>query len=189
MSIMTIQEYISNQIEISSEVWNYLNSVITKVNVKKGELCIGYKESSNKLFFIEKGFLRAYHYEDGKEITDWFAQEDEFATCFHSFIYNKPSLEFIEAGEDCELYLIEYSELQKIYKTFPETERIGRVITERYYVKLEQRLQNLKLMNAKGRYRHLLQNNPELLRRAPLGHIASYLGITQETLSRIRAEM
>lgn len=113
----------------------------------------------------------------------------EFATCFYSFIVQKPSFEFVQALEDSDLLQMSYSALQNLYVTFPETERIGRIITENYYIKLEERILNLQFKTAKERYQKLLSSKPTLLLRAPLGQIASYLGISQETLSRIRAEM
>jgi CRP-like cAMP-binding protein len=91
--------------------------------------------------------------------------------------------------EDCELIQIPYSHLQQLYNDFPETERIGRILTENYYVKLEGRLMSLQFTSAKERYELLMTNNPSIIQRAPLGYIASYLGITQETLSRIRAKL
>ena len=123
------------------------------------------------------------------KITSWFAQENEFATCFYSFITNTTSFEIIEALEDCSMIKISYSDLQNLYIKFPETERVGRIITENYYIKLEERIINIQFKTAKERYQKLVESKSSLLQRASLGHIASYLGISQEALSRIRAEM
>ncbi len=76
-----------------------------------------------------------------------------------------------------------------MYLDFPETERIGRIITENYYIKLEERVLNIQFKTAKERYQKLMLKKTSLLQRVSLGQIASYLGITQETLSRIRAEL
>ena len=108
---------------------------------------------------------------------------------FYSFISKKPSAETIQALEDCEVQQLSYAALQNLYIHFPETERIGRIITESYYIKLEERMLNMQFKTAKERYDKLLRSNASLLQRASLGQIASYLGITQETLSRIRAEV
>jgi CRP-like cAMP-binding protein len=91
--------------------------------------------------------------------------------------------------EDCELIQISHYDLQNLYKKFPETERIGRIITENYYLKLEERFLNIQFRTAKERYQNLLTKNPALLQRASLGQIATYLGMSQETLSRTRAEL
>jgi CRP-like cAMP-binding protein len=90
--------------------------------------------------------------------------------------------------EETDLIKIPYASLQGLYKNYPETERVGRILTENYYIKLEERLLNIHFKTAKERYQTLLEKKPSLLQRASLGQIASYLGISQETLSRIRAE-
>lgn len=149
---------------------------------------INSNERCDSMFFIKSGLMRGYYLDDGKEVTNWFAKESEFATCFYAFITNKNSFEIIETLEDCELIEISYSSLQNLYTEFPETDRIGRIITENYYIKLEERLLNLQFKTAKERYQSLSLSKPFLLQRASLGQIASYIGITQETLSRIRAE-
>jgi hypothetical protein len=82
--------------------------------------------------------------------------------------------------------MLSYNSLQEIYSRFPEAERTGRLIIENYYIHLEERVINLQFKSAKERYERLLERYPGIILRAPMGNIASYLGITQETLSRIR---
>jgi CRP-like cAMP-binding protein len=186
---MLIVNHLSSIISISKPLEDEINSILNKISFKKGETVINLDGRCDNLYFIEKGFLRGYYFDEEKEITNWFAQESEFATCFYSFISNKPSFEIIQALEDCELVQLSYSSLQNLYSKFPETERIGRIITENYYIKLEERILNLQFKTAKERYQKLSATKALILQRASLGQIASYLGITQETLSRIRAEM
>jgi len=183
---MSLVKHLSSIISISESLKEEINSISKKISVAKGQVIIDKNERCDQLFFVEKGLLRGYYFDEDKEITNWFSQEEEFATCFYSFIANKPSFEIIQTLEDCELIQLNYSELQNLYKKFPETERIGRIITENYYIKLEERILNLQFKTAKERYQKLVSVKPSLLQRATLGQIASYLGITQETLSRIR---
>ncbi|MGE0568482.1 MAG: Crp/Fnr family transcriptional regulator [Bacteroidia bacterium] len=185
---MSLIDYLNTIIEVKPELKSKLSDLVQLLDLKKGDLCIDINKPCDQLFFINEGLLRGYHFEDGKEITNWFALENEFATCFYSFITKQKSVEAIEAVENCHLSYITYNDLQSVYKEFPETERLGRIITENYYIKLEERLQNLKLKSAKERYWQLQKSNPNLLLRASLGQIAGYLGITQETVSRIRSE-
>lgn len=185
---MAFIDYLGSVIKVSGELRDRLDDLTTVKEVKKGQSLLRNGERCSDLYHIEKGLLRGFYYSDEKEITHWFAREGEFATCFYSFITQKPAVESIETLEACELVSISYSGLQKLYKDFPETERVGRLLTEAYYVKLENRLLGLQFTDAKTRYDSLLANNPTLLQRAPLGYIASYLGITQETLSRIRSQ-
>lgn len=186
---MTFLSHLSSVITVSKKLEAELNAVTKQIIVSKNKSLIDIDNRCNDLFFVEKGLLRGYYLDDGKEITNWFAQEGEFATCFYAFVAVKPSFETIEALEDCVLTQFPYSSLQSLYLKFPETERLGRIITETYYIKLEERLLSLQFKTAKERYQHFVLSKPSLLQRTSLGQIASYLGITQETLSRIRAEV
>ncbi len=186
---MPLLNYISSLISISKDLEKELISISKEVSVPKNTILIKDGERCRNLFFIEKGLLRGYYYDSGKEITHWFAKEKEFATSFYSFITNEPSPETIETLEDCQLTQISHSDLQNLYSKFPETERIGRIITETYYIDLEERILNIQFKSAKERYQNLIEKNSSLLQRASLGQIATYLGITQETLSRVRAEI
>ena len=185
---MSIITHLSNFITISKLLESEINAISKTHPISKGTIMINNNERCDTIFFIKSGLMRGYYLDDGKEVTNWFAKESEFATCFYAFITNKNSFEIIETLEDSELTQISSSSLQNLYTRFPETERIGRIITENYYIKLEERLLNLQFKTAKERYQSLILSKPFLLQRASLGHIASYIGITQETLSRIRAE-
>lgn len=186
---MLLLKHLTQILTISNELEKEINSIAVEINVTKNTILVNHKERSRNLYFIQKGLVRGFYYDEGKEITNWFAQEEEFATSFYSFITNEPSPETIETLEDCELIKISHGDLQNLYEKFPETERLGRIITENYYIKLEERILNIQFRTAKERYQNLLSKNPSLLQRASLGQIATYLGITQETLSRIRAEL
>lgn len=185
---MSLFKQLETIIPLSNDLLDALNSVCKKQHYTKGEMILNKGDRCNDLLFIEKGILRGYYFEEEKEISHWFAEENEFATSFYAFISQNASFEYIQCIEDTDLLKIPYSSLQHLYKQFPETERVGRVITENYYIKLEERLLNIHFKTAKERYQTLLEKKPSLLQRVSLGQIASYLGISQETLSRIRAE-
>lgn len=186
---MPLITHLSSIVSISDPLEKEIRAIAKTTTVSKGENVITLDKRCESLFFIEKGLLRGYYFDEDKEITNWFAAEKEFATCFYSFIVKKPSFEFVQALEDCVLTEISYTSLQNLYSRFPETERIGRIITENYYIKLEERILSLQFKTAKERYQKLQSSKAHLLQRASLGQIASYLGISQETLSRIRSEV
>jgi len=186
---MIFLSHLSSVITVSKKLEAELNTITKQISISKNESLISIDSRCNEMYFVEKGLLRGYYLDDGKEITNWFAQEGEFATCFYAFVAVKSSFETIEALEDCTLTQISYVSLQSLYLKFPETERLGRIITETYYIKLEERLLSLQFKTAKERYQHFVLSKPSILQRTSLGQIASYLGITQETLSRIRAEV
>ena len=181
--------YLSQSIIVSDELNKHLHLSLKNIQLEKGSVLLNNNERCSSLYFIKQGIIRGYYYQDGKEVTSWFAQENEFATCFYAFITKSNSFETIQAIESCSLIEISYEALQHLYSKFPETEHVGRIITENYYIKLEERLLNIQFKSAKERYENLLKTKPSLIQRAALGQIASYLGITQETLSRIRTEL
>ena len=186
---MKLLKYLESIIMVSENLKQEIITITENKRVKKNDIIINIGERCGDLFFIEKGLLRGYYLNDGKEITNWFAQEGEFATCFYSFISQKQSFETIQALEDMELVRIPYLALQSLYINYPEMERLGRIITENYYIKFEERFLSLQFKSAKERYQNLLESKSTLLQRASLGQIATYLGISQDTLSRMRSDL
>ena len=142
----------------------------------------------NKVYFIEQGIARAFYYKDDQDTTSWLMKEGDWIISVHSFYGQRPSHENIELLEDSILTSLGYADLQSIYQEFPEFNFVGRVLTEYYYTLSEERAFSLRLQNAEDRYKTLLNTNPEIFNRAPLKYIASYLGITDTSLSRIRRE-
>lgn len=172
--------------QMSEELTNDLSQLVTLKKASKGELIVTQGGICDQLFFIDKGFLRGFHYEKGKEITTWFGIENDFATSTYSFLSRKQGMEYIEAIEESILYIIRYNDLNALYERHPEFNYIGRLLIEKYYVDLMERTLCLQFQTAKESYDQLVAQHPDIHQRAPLGHIASYLGISQETLSRIR---
>jgi len=173
---------------LSNPALKSLGAALKKTELPKGSFLIMEGKICDHIYFLEKGCLRGYYNLDGKEITYWFAFENNFVTSFFSFITRKPCVECIQLVEDCTLWAISYDDLQKLYDTHPDIERLGRLMNERYYVMLEERFVSNHFKEARERYENLITNAPHIVQRIPLGYIASYLGITQETLSRIRSK-
>lgn len=157
------------------------------VHVKKKTLLLKEGEQSSSIYFIVKGAARVYYLDTkGVETTTWLLLENELMISVYSFFNDKPSFEYIETIEDCTLVVLRKEKLDLLYLQFLEFNFIGRKLTEAYYIRNEEQANNLRMLGAKERYVQLLASNPMLIKRVPLGYIASYLGITQETLSRIR---
>lgn len=156
----------------------------------KNDLLIEAGQVCRHLYFIEKGCIRGYYNIDGRDQTQWFGFEHDFVTSFRSFTTRAASREYIEVLEDNALiWSIAKEELETLLHQFPELEKLVRLIYEHYYIKLEDRYSNAHFKTAAERYEDLLKNDPHILQRMPLGFIASYLGISAETLSRIRNKM
>jgi CRP-like cAMP-binding protein len=133
--------------------------------------------------------LRGYYDLDGKEITHWFSFEGDFFTSFHSFISQEPAVENIQLLEGSILWSIAKEDLMKLLDQYHELERLLRIAYEKYYLRLEERFVNAQFRSATDRYKDLLLQAPHFIERVPLGYIASYLGVSQETLSRIRGRL
>jgi len=147
--------------------------------IKEGELC-------NEICFMESGSARSFHYSNDKEVTNWFVFKNMPLTSYFSFVTRSPCKESIQFLEDTSLYAIDYQNIQLLYQEFHGIERLGREIAEFYFIWQEERTLSLQSLSAKERYKKLMIQESHLLQMVSLGQIASYLGITQESLSRIR---
>ena len=174
--------------KISDQARLDFTKCISKKGFNKGDLLLKQGEICKHIYFLKEGFARGFYYHEGKEFTLWFGLENDIIASMYSFVSQKQSFESIEFLENSVVYCLEYGQLQRLYKQHIEINLIGRLFTERYYLKLEERVMSLQFQSALERYNQIIKNTPNLIQRASLGHIASYLGITQETLSRIRAK-
>lgn len=147
--------------------------------LKEGQLVSSY-------FVVQKGVFRAYIHRKEKEVNVWFGEENQIFGAIMPMYANKPSPENIQFLEDAEVYAIAVDDLETLYKQHPELNLIGRKIAEEVCIVLENRIISLHTESAPERYLSLIKEHPNLLNRVNLGHIASCVGVTQETLSRIR---
>jgi len=186
--MQALLEHIKQYAQLKGPAIKALSAVLHPKELAKGSLLITEGKVCDEVNSVEEGCLRGFYNHDGKEITYWFAFENDFVTSFYSFISRKPCVESIQAIENCRMWSISYNDLQSLYNNYPQVERLGRLMNERYYVRLEERFARNHFKEAKERYENLILYSPHILQRVPLGYIASYLGITQETLSRIRGK-
>lgn len=140
---------------------------------------------ANMIYFVEKGASRSYYLKEGNEITTWFSFENEFTTSLYSFITRQPSPETIELLENSILCALRFNDLNELTDTYPAINHLYRKVLELNFIRQENLLAE-RFVSAKEKYKNLISAYPEILQRVSLGHIASYLGITQSTLSRIR---
>lgn len=157
--------------------------------VEKGFLLENQGTISQHLYFFNEGSARSYYFRDNREITVSFTLENEFVAAMHSFISREPSYQTIETMERSRILKISYNSLQKCFIEIPAIENAYRKILERYYIALEEQQIFSKFKSAKERYLELLENRPKVVQKASVGQIASYLDMTIETLSRIRAKI
>jgi len=172
---------------LSEPLVNYLRSVLMAIELRKKDFLLKKGQISNHIYFIQKGILRCYlDGEDGKETTKWFMDEGNVIVSVDSFFSRTPSVEAIHALEDCLLYGISYDELEYAYRNFMEFNFHGRQLTTNYYVLSDRRVTMLQRLRAPERYLYTKETQPKIVERVAGKYLATYLGIEEETLSRIR---
>lgn len=180
-------QHLNNYYRLSEEAQQALHDCFEKITLAKNDFLLTEGKSCRHLYFLEKGVLRGFYNLEEKEITHWFGFENDFVTSFHSFITGEASVENIQLLEGSILWRIAKEKLTDLFDRYHEIERLVRIINEKYYIRLEERYVNAQFKTAAERYENLLLQSPHIIERVSLGHIASYLGISQETLSRIRS--
>jgi CRP-like cAMP-binding protein len=163
-----------------------LSACFHEVVMAKHDFLLTEGKICRHLYFLEQGALRGFYHLDGKEITHWFGFEMDFVTSFHSFITQEPSVENIQLIEGSVLWAVAKEDVTRLLNEHREIERLVRIAYEKYYIRLEERFVNAQFRTATELYDKLMLEKPHILERVPLGQVASYLGISQETLSRIR---
>ncbi|WP_396177124.1 Crp/Fnr family transcriptional regulator [Flavobacterium sp.] len=179
---------IKSIIPLSEKCERRLCEIWKPIFVKKGDFLFQEGKVCRHLYYIQRGSIICYHFSNDIKVCDWFRFENDFFNSSDSFLLQTVSTDNFEALEDTELLMINYEDYQRQYIDFPELGHLGRVLAEKYYLKNIIRMKYFQFTNVEEKYALLLKNEPELLTRVPLGHIASYLGITQESLSRIRGK-
>lgn len=158
-------------------------------NYKAKEYFLSQGKICHEIGFVNKGCFRTYYLADGKEINTHFGFENEFITDYDSFLQGKPSRYFIQTLEEAEIVTFNLTALQNAYNQSQNWERFGRMIAEESYKLTTQRVESFLFLNGEQRYLDLLRNRPKMLERIPLYHIASYLGLERESLSRLRKKI
>ena len=186
---MTVTEILSKYISIDDDIRNYLQSETEKISVKKGTIISDQNTLNRNVYFVEKGLLRSFYYEKGKDITTNFYPENSILANKDSLFEETPARHSIEAIEDSDIVFFRYSKMEELCAHSLTIANFSRRVLGVLMLNMERRINSLQYMTAKERYAQLLEENPDIILRAPLGMIASYLGISQETLSRIRSEI
>lgn len=163
-------------------------SLLQREEHPKGHLLIREGKLERSLFFLEKGIARAFTQTEDKDITFWFGAEGEVLLSMQSYLSNLPGYESIEFLEKSEVLKISYAALLQLYEEDIDMANWGRRFAESELIKAEQRYISRQFKTASERYEDFVSDFPEWSKRIQLGHIASYLGVSQVTLSRIRAE-
>jgi CRP-like cAMP-binding protein len=175
---------------ITEDDFALIEQVISKKFVKKRRTLLSEGDISRYIYFVERGALRSFTVDkEGVEHVIQLAIEDHWIADLYSFVTQVAGNINIEAIEDSEVWLLPHHELELLYDKIPALERYFRQLFQRAYVSLQQRLNLTVSSNAEDRYRQLIKDAPQIAARIPLIYIASFLGITPESLSRIRKQL
>lgn len=174
---------------IKKEVEDEIVRLSEVVKFRKGSIILEHGQLCRYCYFAGCGLARAYYVtEKGRGVTSWFMKEGDIIITVQSFFEQAPSREVIEALEDTVCVGLSYESLQAVYRKYPEFNFIGRELTQKYYIQMEERAFSLRMDKAEEKYFKLEKNHPDLIARVPLIFIASYLGVSPGTISRIRRE-
>ncbi|WP_461450424.1 Crp/Fnr family transcriptional regulator [Mucilaginibacter sp.] len=162
--------------------------IVVSVNKKsnlmeQGDVC-------RNIYFVTKGFFRMFYVDlEGNEINNRFTEADNFIVDFQSFLTQMPSRYYWQAMQDSEVLRFSFKDVQKLYARSPAWEKFGRLIAERVYLQLNERVEMFQFMSPQQRYEHLLSTRPELFNQVSQFHLSSYLGVKAESLSRLRKRL
>jgi CRP-like cAMP-binding protein len=155
--------------------------------VPKDHFLVREQEVCDYIFFIKKGVARIYYHKNEKEITEWIATDEQFFLSIISFFERSPSRLIIQVLEPSTVMGIHYNDLNRLAGQYHEIETLYRKMLTRSLILSQYRMDSIQFETAAQRYQKLLAQSPEIIKRVPLSYIASFLGITLETLSRIRS--
>ena len=162
---------------------------LKRLEFPKGHLLLMQDKICDYLYFVDTGMLRTFYLKEGKDVTDWFSAENSFACSPISFINRQPDWRAIELLEPSVLYAIHHDAMESLCSKHHDIETFFRRLVNFSLVQMLQKIDALHFSTALQRYKTLMETHPTIIQRVPLGMIASYLGITQETLSRIRSQI
>lgn len=178
--------YLSDIYAISTEAKKEISDLTTIVHIKKNNNLQSIGQTCRTIYFVVEGIARINYFKEDKDVTEYFAFENDMIIRAESLFTGKQSHKAIQAISDTSFIAIPAATLFGLFEKHHEVERLFRKIVERSYVDTINRLESLQFHTAEERYQDLIKKSPEVVREIPLKYIASYLGITQVSLSRIR---
>ncbi len=190
MKKQAIQSLVNSRFpEMNEEGIELLNNYFVERTLGKGEFLLKEGDVATSLVLVGKGMLRQFYYKNKKDVTEHFSYEGCVVMCIESMLKQEPSRLIVEALEPSVIYEFSFSQLQKMADNSMEINRFYRKVLEYSLIVSQIKADSWRFETARERYNLLLNMHPEIIKRAPLAHIASYLLMTPETLSRVRSNI
>ena len=180
------REIARRYVTLSKDALDKFAEILVPLKFKRGETPVKEGDVCDSLYDIEKGLTRQYYVKNGKEVTEHLEYEGGIVMCIESFFLQEPSRLVIETLEPSKIYAIPYNKLQELTRTSYEFCQLMFSFLEHSLILSQRKADTLRFESAKERYLRTLNDHPDLVRRAPLHYLASYLQMTPETLSRVR---
>ena len=172
---------------LSDEALSLFIAETERVSFPKGHLLIRSDVKEKYSYFIIKGYARGFFYKEDRDVTIWFASSGMSLLSMNGYMFGSAGYENIELLEECDLLKISNDALNRLFDRNIELANWGRRMSDQIILELEKLIMERCFISASERYHLLIEQEPEILQKVPLRHIASYLGISQVSLSRIRA--
>ena len=183
-----LHHYINSYFGISPEDMSQVSALFEASELKKGEYYLKAGQHCERMSFVTEGFIRIYAHKGDKEVTQWIAPKGPFIIDMYSFNFRQPARWNIQALTDCKLYTINRENYTKLHSLVPNWADMEKQFIASCFVAIEDRIFQHLSLSAEERYDHLFEQNKELFNHVPLQYIASMLGMTPETFSRIRSK-
>src|SRR6188768_735788 len=187
--ILSVIETLNYFYPLSEGIKDYFRKYSYTCSFRKGKLLLKAGEICEHIYFVQKGAIRGFIKEGKKDITTWITAENEVVSSISALDVREPAFENMQAIENCELLALTYTDFQDLYIKFPEFNIVARKVLQKYYQDAERRAFIARVTKAEKKYRLFLTRYGHLANRIPLKYIASFLGITLETLSRVRKKL
>lgn len=185
---MELSVYLKEQVALSDQFLTEIDTAFSYEELPKGYRLVEPYSMSKKLFFVEKGLVRSFYFKDGRDITHHFTSENDFLASIDSIFFGQESPYGCELLEPSVVRTVNYDVMQQFISNSLELNSLVQLFLLKVTKSFSDRLFSIQFQTAHERYNSMLKVYPNIFSRAPLGHIASYIGITQQTLSVIRAK-
>lgn len=184
-----LRKYLEQYFIVSDKDWSYINSKLSLVNCVKNEILTLPDVVEVKVYFVLEGIIRLYYEGESRDVTINFGFPNSFISSYSSFLTSKPSEFKLEASIKAQLLALKKEDLERIYLNTTCGNALGRLFSEQQFLYHSQRETDFMTLSPTERYLDLFENQPLLIKEIPLKYLASYVGVTPQALSRIRAKI